>query len=127
MAPNFLSEERPIKATKFSSVLPSVVAKYGLGRKLSIERFQAAWTTSLERVFGMTDAVSYDSGEFAFDKLALFTKYARLTSYRSGTLRVEVASGLLFQELQFNAQDLLREMRAQLPNENLTSIKIVVR
>ena len=126
-AANFLSEERPIRATKFSSVLPSIIAKYGVGRKLSIERFQTAWSTALERVFGAVDPDAYDAETFTFDKLSLFKKYARVASYRNGTLRIEVASGLLSQELQFNAQELLREIRALLPDETLTSIKIVVR
>ena len=102
---NYIPEGRPIRATTFAAILPSVIAKYGL--------------------FGASRSQDHevDGG----DQYALFTRHTRLLTFRGGVLRVEVASNLLYQELQFQLADLLRAMRARLPNENIKQIKIVVR
>ena len=122
---NYIPEGRPIRATTFAAILPSVIAKYGLGRKLGVERFQTAWHESLAEVFGASRSQDHevDGG----DQYALFTRHTRLLTFRGGVLRVAVASNLLYQELQFQLADLLRAMRARLPNENIKQIKIVVR
>ena len=122
---NFIPEGRPLRASSFASILPSVISKYGLGRKLGVERFQAAWRDALVSVFGVAEL-----DEFAAalpDKLTLFAQHTRLSSFRGGVLRVEVASNLLYQELQFHVADLLRALCARLPDEKIQQLKIVVR
>ena len=121
-----------MRASSFASVLPSVVSKYGLGRKIGVERWRNAWNEALEVVFG-------DRGDFGdFDderdvdasapsRLETFRKYARPASYRSRTLRVEVTSNLLMQELQFYSARLLNELRRILPDESIEKIKLVAK
>lgn len=126
---NFLSEERPIRAARFGSVIPSVMAKYGFGRRLGVERFAAAWRAALETVLA---ADEYDAYEPEFDddtpsKLDTFLKYARPVSFRGGVLRVEIASNLLYQEMQFCIGGVLQELRRRLPEEDVRSIKLVVK
>ena len=90
----FLSDERPIRASRFGSIIPSVMAKYGLGRRIGVERFHEAWRGALETVFGGPDdefAPELDGG--ASDKLQTYLQYARPVSFRSGTLRVEDQNG----------------------------------
>lgn len=143
----FISEERPIRATKFGSLLPSITAKYGLGRRLGAERFQNAWRETITAVFaeqddfyayqsdyGMSDSYAgNNAGGFGYDspqqpdKAALFLKYAKPVSVRGGVLRVEIVSNLLFQELQFYQTAIVQRLQALLPNENIRSIKFVVK
>ena len=122
---NYLPVGRPLRASTFASVLPSVIAKYGLGRKLVTEKLASAWRAALTEVFG--SAVDYEYDASSVDKFDLFTRHTRLSSFRGGVFRVEVDSNLLYQELQFQASDLLRVLKAQLPDEKLTQLKIVVR
>jgi hypothetical protein len=125
----FLSDERPVRATKFSSVLPSIIAKYGLGRRLSVERFQNAWREALQVVFDDSLVDDFDYADLEDEqipsKLETYMKYARPVSFRSATLRVEIASNLLYQELQFYLGDILKEMRLRLPDENIEKIKLL--
>ncbi len=127
----FLDEERPLRATKFGAILPSVISKYGLGRKLTVERFQNAWRDALQAVFGDDSRSKFDEadpcGDRVASKLDFYLKYARLVSFRGGTIRVEIASNLLYQELQFYLDSILDELRRLLPDDNLERIKLVVR
>lgn len=128
----FLEEKPPLRATPFASIIPAVSAKYGFGRRLGVERFLAAWQGALEAVFGADDFG--DSGYDGFDdyggsapgRLETFRKFSRPGALRGGTLRVEVASNLLANELQFQLPTLLAQLRARLPNEKIDQIKIVV-
>ena len=124
----FLSDERPIRASRFGAIIPSVMAKYGLGRRIGVERFHEAWRGALETVFGgPTDEFAPELDGGASDKLQTYLQYARPVSFRSGTLRVEIASNLLYQELQFYLSQILQEIRRRLPDENIQSIKLIVR
>ncbi len=117
-----------MRASKFRSVLPSIMAKYGLGRKLGVERFNAAWREALTAVFTPVDSYdAYAMGTEPQGKLELFLKYARPVSYRGGVLRIQIASNLLNQELQFHIGELLSEIRERLPEENVQSIRVVAR
>lgn len=127
---NFLNEERPIRAVKFNALLPSIVAKYGLGRSLSAEKYQNAWREALRRVFEQEDDFAdyyAEENDGAPNKLETFLKYTRPVSFRGGALRVEIASNLLYQELQFYQTQLVAELRALLPNEQIEKIKAVVK
>lgn len=133
---NFLSEERPIRATKFGSILPTLVAKYGFGRKIGVERFHNAWNDALATVFraesldGWNDWEDWNDGGAGFDspsKLATYTQHARPVAFRGGTLSVCVESRLLCQELSFYLPQILREIQTTLPDENVERIKLVVR
>lgn len=125
---NFLDERPRLRATQFGSILPSVIAKYGVGRRLGVERFHEAWQAAVEAVFGADDEFGYDDG---FDdetpgRLETLRKHTRPASFRGGVLRVEVVSNLLANELQFQIPQLLSEMRRRLPNEKIDQIRIVV-
>ncbi|MBQ9799223.1 MAG: DUF721 domain-containing protein [Thermoguttaceae bacterium] len=140
---NFLSEERPLRASKFGAILPTIVAKYGFGRKIGVERFHNAWNDALATVFraesldAWNDWESWESGEnwsdggaAGFDpasKLATYTRHARPVAFRGGTLSVCVESRLLCQELSFYLPQILREIQTALPDENVERIKLVVR
>lgn len=137
---NFLSEERPIRASKFGAILPTIVAKYGFGRKIGVERFHNAWNDALATVFraesldGWDDWEGWESGGSWNDggnaspsKLATYTRHARPVAFRGGTLSVCVESRLLCQELSFYLPQILRELQTALPDENVERIKLVVR
>lgn len=138
---NFLSEERPIRATKFNALLPSIVAKYGLGRSLTADQFQNAWKQALQDVFADQNEYydySYSDGDidsfaqnspqnYVPDKAAMFLKYAKAVSIRGGVLRVEIVSNILYQELQFYQVPILQRLRQLLPNKNIEKIKFVVK
>lgn len=136
---NFLSEERPIRASKFGAILPTIVAKYGFGRKIGVERFHNAWNDALATVFRAESLDGWDdweSGEswngadagFApTSKLAIYSQHARPVAFRGGTLSVCVESRLLCQELSFYLPQILREIQTALPDENVERIKLVVR
>ena len=127
----FLSEERPLRATKFNAILPSVISRYGLGRKLVVERFQNAWRKALEVVFVDDSYAQYDFSdpyeERGVSKLDFYLRHARLVSFRGGTAYVEIASNLLYQELQFYLGSILNELRRLLPEDKIEKIKLVVR
>lgn len=151
---NFLSEERPIRASKFGAILPTLVAKYGFGRKIGVERFHNAWNDALATVFraesldgwndwdgwnnragedGWNDWGSGENWRNAGDefaptsKLATYARHARPVAFRGGTLSVCVESRLLCQELSFYLPQILREIQTALPDENVERIKLVVR
>ena len=150
---NFLSEERPIRASKFGAILPTIVAKYGFGRKIGVERLQNAWNDALAAVFraetlddgsgwdGWDDWDGWDNGEIGnaresrngaagfapTTKLATYLRHARPVAFRGGTLSVCVESRLLCQELSFYLPQILREIQSTLPDENVERVKLVVR
>ncbi|MBR4976471.1 MAG: hypothetical protein IKY61_05400, partial [Thermoguttaceae bacterium] len=81
---------RPIRATKFGSILPTLVAKYGFGRKIGVERFHNAWNDALATVFraesldGWNDWEDWNDGGAGFDspsKLATYTQHARPVAF----------------------------------------------
>lgn len=122
---NYLEERPRLRATRIDAILPSVFAKYGVGRKLAAERFQEAWRAALEALYAAQDDFGFD--EDAPSRLETFLKCSRPTSLRAGTLRVEVVSHLLASELQFQTPKLLTLLREQLPGETIAEIKLVVR
>jgi len=124
-----LTEERPLRASRFGSVLPSIAAKYGLGRKLGVERFNAAWRDALATVFDADSFMDFgeSDGSEGPSKLETYAKYARPVAFRGGVLRIELASNLLLQELQFYLASLLRELQTRLPEEKIEKIKLSVR
>lgn len=135
---NFLSEERPIRASRFGAILPTIVAKYGFGRKLGVERFHKAWNDALAAVFraetdpGWDDwddawAIDGSNAGAAASKLATYSKYAVPVAFRGGALTVRVASNLLCQELRFYLPQILHEIQTTLPDENVEKIKLVLR
>ena len=122
-------DERPkLRASRFDTILPSVIAKYGVGRRLGVERFHEAWRESVETVFGAPDEFDYADEYDASTpgRLETIRKNTRPASFRGGVLRVEVVSNLLANELQFQLPQLLSEMRRRLPNEKIDQIRIVV-
>jgi len=124
----FLSEERPLRASKVGSVLPSLIARYGLGRKIGVERMQNAWREALAVVFTQRSSDEfYQEYDESSGKLETFLKYAKPVSFRAGALRVEIVSNLLYQELQFYSNAILKEIQKRLPDENVETIKLVVR
>ncbi|MDO5309226.1 MAG: hypothetical protein Q4G03_07005 [Planctomycetia bacterium] len=122
----FLSDERPIRAVSFQAILPSVVAKYGLGRKMANQRLQEAWQNALRNVFCQEDALLTDQLD-GNAKLELFLENTRATTLRAGALRIEIASNLLYQELLFVKSQLLAQLQSQLHDVALKSLKFVVR
>ena len=120
-------EERPrLRATRFDEIVPSVVSKYGIGRKLIAEQFQEAWRETLKSIYGADDEFGFDD-DVAPGRLETFLKCSRPTSLRGGVLRIEVVSHLLASELQFQTPKLLSELRSRLPQNEINEIKIAVR
>ena len=123
---NFLEERPRLRASRFDTILPSVVAKYGLGRRLIADQYHEAWREALEALYGGQEEFDFVE-ESASNRLETFLKCSRPTSLRGGVLRIEVVSHLLASELQFQTPRLLDELRARLPNETINEIKLAVR
>ena len=96
-----------------------------------MERFQKAWRDALGAVFADASYAEFDFSdpyeERSVSKLDFYLRHARLVSFRGGTIYVEIASNLLYQELQFYLGSILNEMRRLLPEDNIGKIKLVVR
>ena len=123
---NYLEERPRLRATRIDAILPSVFAKYGVGRKLAAERYEEAWRAALEALYAAQDDFGFD-GDDAPSRLETFLKCSRPTSLRAGVLRVEVVSHLLASELQFQTPKLVALLSEQLPGETIAEIKLVVR
>ena len=107
--------------------MPALVAKYGLGRRLVHERVQNAWRDALDAVFSQRQTYAQrDDGE-ENGKALFFFRNIKTSTLRNGTLRVEVASNLLYQELLFARRELLEQLQRRLPDDNLTNLKLVVK
>ena len=108
--------EGPVRSrpTPLADIMPSILAKYGLTRRLATERFLETW----EEIRLLLNA---EAGlELSDDEL-------RPTSFRSGVLSFEVNGGALLQEMTFYQEEFLRRFREAMPTENIKKIRFVLK
>ncbi|MDO4586484.1 MAG: DciA family protein [Planctomycetia bacterium] len=111
----YLEEQkpRPIRVTHFSAIMPQIMAKYGGGRKIGVERFQKVWQEIQDDLFD------------SLDDQAAYTNHLRLESFRNKTVRIEVEGNTLLQEISFYKNAILQQFQQKLPEENIRFIKFV--
>jgi len=114
----YMSEERPLTVSRFSDILPGLVARYGLGRKLGVEKYQRTWEQILSKLTAANR--QYPPGE----KLR---ELSRPIAFRNGTVRIEVEGNILFQELGFQRTWILSEFQRALPEEKIKQIRFTLK
>ncbi|MDO5553897.1 MAG: DciA family protein [Planctomycetia bacterium] len=110
---NYLSEVRPTRATKLGTIVPALIARYGVGRRMNSERLEKIW----ERV---RHTLSEDVAAEAFDRV-------EIRSFRGGTLQFDVPDNIIFQEILFHEGRILAEFQSEVPDERIRKIKFTVR
>ncbi|MDO5581356.1 MAG: DUF721 domain-containing protein [Planctomycetia bacterium] len=108
---SWMDERRPCEYTPFSSIVPRMFAKFGIGRRLGIERFQKAW-----------EEIRIDFLHPLFPDIKL-DKKIRLSSFRGGTVSFEIKNHALYQELNFYKKEILSRFQQKIPEENIKEIK----
>lgn len=106
---------RPSNPVKFAAILPAIIAKYGLARKIGFERIERVWREILNETL-----VDFIGGR---DTDSLI----RLTGFSRGSIRLEVAGNLLLQEFLFFKTAVLRQFQSSLPQEKIKDISVTVR
>ncbi|MBO7725545.1 MAG: DUF721 domain-containing protein [Thermoguttaceae bacterium] len=105
---------RRSRPTPIGNILPQIIARYGLGRKLSSGRFQEAFRNVL------TDLFPRDETGFSIDD-----SY-RILGLRGGVLRISVTDAPLMSEFAFYKGEILRRMRLALPEEKIREIRFTL-
>ena len=137
----------------FGDVLPDLIAKYGLARKLSIARFEETFRAILNDLFphspmseereerdegdkggerGKSGDHKTDPGlnpaEETGESFGFFdAKSFRLIGFRAGTLQIEVSDAPLLSESTFYEGEILRRFQEALPNEKIRRIRFILR
>lgn len=107
-----MDERRPCEYSPFSSIVPKMFAKFGIGRRLGIERFQRAW-----------EEIRVDFLHPLFPDIELDEKI-HLSSFRGGTICLEIKNHALYQEMNFYKKELLLRFQKLIPEENIREIKL---
>ncbi|MDO5565429.1 MAG: hypothetical protein Q4G59_02145 [Planctomycetia bacterium] len=105
----------PARPTSFSSMIPAIMALYGAGRRLGVERFCEVWSEIYKQAIPRVYEQDRDG-----DLL-------QITSFRGGVVRVEVANNLILQEVLFSRQEVIRLFRERLPEEKITDVRFALR
>jgi predicted nucleic acid-binding Zn ribbon protein len=95
----------PPGVSPLKSVIPQLIAKYGVQHERDLEAINKTWKTAVGEPF---DAVSSVSG------------------LKRGTLEITVPHNAFAQELQFEQTHILEKLRELLPNEKIKKIKFIV-
>ncbi len=106
--------ERRSRPQRIGNIIPQIIARYGLGRKLSIERYQETFKKSLADLFPQDESRFYTDGSY------------RLIGLRSGILRVCVSDAPLMSEFAFYKGEILRRMREAMPDEKIRDIRFTL-
>lgn len=97
-------------------ILPAILTKYGVGRRLAIRRFAESWTTILGEIFPASSETPFPP-----------ESTPRVSGFRGGTVTVEVRDAALFQELTFYTADAVRRFQELLPDEKIRAVKFVLK
>lgn len=107
------------KVPTIGSVIPQILAQYGLTRRLSSEHLRAAWLSGLEKYGPPIDYQDRTPTDFWSEQTALL-------SLRRGTLQVSVSGSVLMQELSFCSTDLLNYLQTEVPEETIRRIRFKI-
>ena len=106
--------ERRSRPTPIGNILPQIIARYGIGRKLSAERFKGTFEKILADLFPR-DENGFDTG----------SSY-RILGLRGGILRISVTDAPSMSEFAFYKGEILRRMREELPDEKIRDIRFTL-
>ncbi|MBQ1454392.1 MAG: DUF721 domain-containing protein [Thermoguttaceae bacterium] len=111
----FIPERRPLgRPSKLSDILPSILARTGMTRRLSVEKFQQCWKTVREQILASRGMILNDDD-------------AVVSGFRGGVLSVTVSSAPLVMELSFCQREILRSFQSEMPDEKIKKIRFVQR
>ena len=105
---------RRSKPIPIGEILPQIVARYGLGRKLSAQRFQEAFRKVLADLFPQGRNGFYTESSY------------RILGLRGGVLRISVTDAPLMSEFAFYKGEILRRLRLELPEEKIREIRFTL-
>ena len=109
-------EGKPRRPTRnISEIIPEIVARYGIGRRLSAQRFQSTLDAVLADLFPHGKENGFYTGEsFGFVGL------------RSGVLQIRVSDAPLLAEFAFYKSEILRRMRKAMPEDDIRDIRFTL-
>lgn len=105
---------RRSRPTPIGNILPQIIARYGLGRKLSAERFQEVLRKVLTDLFPPGENGFYTENSY------------RILGLRAGILRISVTDAPLMSEFAFYKGEILRRVREALPDEKISEIRFTL-
>ena len=124
----------------FSALLPDLIAKYGLGRKLSIAKFQETFDAILDELFPESSGKDAEKGgggeDFSSSEMDLWDgggfglidkKSFRLVGFKAGTIQIEVSDAPLLSELSFFEGEILQKFQEALPEEKIRKIRLTLK
>lgn len=107
----FLHEGKPRNwPSPLADILPSLLAKYGVTRRLAVEKFRDCWDSVRAELLVPAGVSASDED-------------VSLAGFRAGTVSFDVASAPLAMELTFYEAEILRRFQEALPKENIKKIR----
>ena len=109
-------EGKPRRPThRLGEIIPEIVARYGIGRRLSAQQFQNTLNAVLAELFphGKEDGL-YTDESYQF------------VGIRSGVLQIRVSDAPLLAEFAFYKAEILRRMCQAMPEENIRDIRFTL-
>ncbi len=101
--------ERPVP---LGDILPTILAKTGATRRLSVERFRSCWD-SIRNELLIPAGISAEIDDLD------------LAGFRGGVLSFDIASAPLAMEIAFFQQEILRRFQHEMPEEKIRKIRFV--
>ena len=111
----FIPERRRLaRPSKLSEILPSILARTGMTRRLAVEKFQQCWKAVRQQILAPRGMVLDDDDTV-------------VSGFRGGVISVTVSSASLVMELSFCQREILRYFQNELPDEKIKKIRFVQR
>ena len=112
---HFIPEMRHFgRLATMSDILPTILAKSGMTRRLAVEKYRQCWKDAVEQVLAPRGLV-LDEGDVI------------IAGFRGGVLSMTVSSAPLEMELSFCQREILRFFQTRLPDEKIKKIRFVQR
>lgn len=105
---------RRSKPIQIGNILPQIIARYGLGRKLSADRFSESFRQILADLFPQDENGFYTESSY------------QILGLRGGVLRISVVDASLMSEFAFYKGEILRRIRLALPEEKINDIRFTL-
>ena len=100
---------------RIGDIIPQILARYGVGRKLSTLRFQAAFSAILSDLFPQEK----ENGSYTEDSY-------QIVGLRSGVLQIRVSDAPLLAEFAFYRGEILRRLKKTMPEENIRDVRFTL-
>ncbi|MBO7678611.1 MAG: DUF721 domain-containing protein [Thermoguttaceae bacterium] len=111
----YTAERRRLaRPSKLSDILPSILARTGMTRRLAVEKYQQCWQAVRQQILAPRGLILDDSD-------------TAVSAFRGGVLSVTVSSASLVMELSFCQREILRYFQSEMPDEKIKKIRFVQR